>query len=175
MELRAEALIAHPRDLVFRTYRDRLPELLDYLPNVRGIEVQSREEDGPRVELVNVWHGGGEIPAAVRKFLSDSMLSWTDYALWDESAHTCAWRSEAHSFKEAVDSRGTNHYVERGPGRSAIRIEGRIDVDAAKIAGVPRLLAGQVGKLVEAFLIKQVKDNLQEVARGVERYLSEQS
>lgn len=174
MELRTEATIDHPRDEVFRAYRDLLPDLVPYLPNVRGIEVKSRVEKGSVVEMVNVWNGGGDVPAAVRAILSESVLSWTDYAEWNEDEHTCRWRTEAHSFKEAVDSRGRNHFVEFAPDRMIIRIEGRIDVDAAKIPGVPRMVAGKVGKLIESFLIKQVQDNLQEVARGVGRYLSEQ-
>lgn len=174
MELRAEAIIDQNRDTVFRVYRDELPDLLAYLPNVRGIEVKSRKGDGPIVEFVNVWHGGGDIPAAVRAFLSDSMLSWTDHAKWDESDWSCQWRSEAHSFTEAVDSRGKNTFVELGPEKMAIRINGRIDVDASRISGIPRLVAGKIGKLIEGFLIKQVQDNLQEVARGVDRYLRDQ-
>jgi len=173
MELRTEATIDQPRDVVFRVYRDILPDLVPYLPNVRGIEVKSRSENGDVVELVNVWHGGGDVPAAVRAILSESVLSWTDYARWNESDFTCTWRSEAHAFKEAVDSRGVNSFVALGPQRMAIRIDGRIDVDASKIPGVPRLVAGKVGKLIESFLIKQVQDNLQEVARGVGRYLRE--
>lgn len=173
MELRAEAIIEQDRDTVFRVYRDELKDLLPYLPNVRGIEVKSRKVDGPVVEYVNVWHGGGDIPAAVRAVLSESVLSWTDHARWDETDFSCQWRSEAHSFTEAVDSRGRNTFVALGPGRMAIRIDGRIDVDAAKIPGIPRLVAGKVGKLIEGFLIKQVQDNLQEVARGVGRYLRE--
>lgn len=171
MNLQAEAIIERPRDAVFRVYRDHLVDLVPDLPSVRAIEVQSRKEEGDRVEAVNVWHGGGDIPAAVRNFLSQSMLSWTDYALWDASDFTCTWRSESHSFREAVDSQGKNAFVELGPNRMAIRIRGNIKVDAAKVPGVPRLLAGSAGSLIERFLIKQVHDNLQEVAAGVERFL----
>ncbi|AKU92283.1 hypothetical protein [Vulgatibacter incomptus] len=175
MELSAEATISQPRDEVFRVYRDELTRLLPYLPNVRGIDVKSRKETGDRVEIVNVWHGGGEIPAAVRAFLSESMLSWTDYAEWNSSDFSCTWRSESHSFSEAVDSRGRNVFVEAGPGRCTIRIGGRIDVAAAKIPGVPRLLAGTIGPAIERFLVKQIQDNVQEVARGVDRFLREKA
>lgn len=174
MELRTEATIDHPRDRVFRVYRDELPDLVPFLPNVRAIEVKSRKDAGSIVELVNVWRGGGEIPSALRAILSESVLSWTDYATWNEDDFTCTWRTETHSFQEAVDSRGKNRFVDLGPDRMAIRIEGRLDVDATKIPGVPKLVAGKVGKLLESFLVKQVADNLQEVARGVSRYLSQQ-
>jgi len=173
MELKAEATVHQPRDAVFRVYRDELLHLVPFLPSVRGIEMESRKDEGDHTRLVNVWHGGGEVPAAVRAFLSSSMLSWTDYADWNASDFTCTWRSESHSFKDAVDSTGVNHFVEAGANRSTILIGGRIDVDASKIPGVPRLLAGKVGPMIERFLAKQVQDNLQEVARGVDRYLRE--
>jgi len=173
MELRTEATIDQPRDVVFRAYRDLLPDLISYLPNVRRIDVKSRQEKGHLVELVNQWYGGGDIPAPLRAVLSDAVLSWTDYAEWNEQDFTCKWRNET-AFKEAVNSHGVNHFVELGPNRMAIRIDGRIDVDASKVPGVPRLVAGKIGKLIESFLIKQVQDNLQEVARGVGRYLREQ-
>lgn len=174
MELKAEATIEQPRDAVFRVYRDDLLKLLPYLPGVRGIDVESRKDEGDLSELVNVWHGGGEVPQAVRAVLSSSMLSWTDYATWNAADFSCSWRSESHSFKDAVNSRGINHFLEAGANRSKILISGRIDVDASKIKGVPRLLAGTIGPVIERFLIKQVQDNLQEVARGVDRYLREQ-
>src|SRR5436190_355147 len=84
---------------------DKLVELVDFLPNVRKIEVTSREEKDGKIKLVNVWHGGGEVPAAVRAFLSEGMLSWTDYAEWEQATWTVKWKSESHSFKNAVDSR----------------------------------------------------------------------
>ena len=41
MELRADARIPFPRDVVFAAYRDEMTGLLQYLPNVRRIEVKS--------------------------------------------------------------------------------------------------------------------------------------
>ena len=173
MDYRAEATIEGSREDVYRVYRDRMTDLVPYLPNIRGIEVKGRKEAGPRVELVNVWHGGGEIPSAIRAVLSEGALSWTDYATWDEPTWTCDWRSETHSFTEAVDSRGHDDFLVVSPRRAMIRMTGRLTVDAKKVPHVPRLLAGTIGKAIETFLVKQIQDNLQEVARGVERYLRE--
>lgn len=173
MDLHAEAIIDQPREQVFRVYRDHLVDLVSYLPSVRAIEVQSRKVEGERVEMVNVWHGGGDIPAALRAILSESMLSWTDYALWDTADFSCAWRSESHSLRDGMDSRGRNEFLNLGPTRMMIRIRGRIDVDGTKIPGVPRFAASKLGGLLERFLVKQVADNLKDVARGVDRYLRE--
>ncbi len=173
MDFRAETVIEGPRDAVYRINRDKLLELLPYLPNVRKIEVTSHKEEAGRIKRVNVWHGGGEIPGAVRGFLSEGLLSWTDYAEWDEATFSVSWRSESHSFKDAVDSRGRSEFSVLGPTRSKITILGKLDVDAAKVKGVPKLVAGTIGKQIEKFLIKQVQDNLLEVGKGTEQYLRE--
>lgn len=171
MEIAADATLPFPRPVVFAAYRDDLTKLLQYLPNVRNIEVKSRKEDGPRVELVNIWHGGGEIPAAARAVLSEAMLSWTDYASWDESKWTCDWRTETHSFTEAVDCRGTNRFVEVDGG-TRIEIRGDLKIDAKKIKGVPGFLAGKVASAVESFLSGKIKPNLVEVTEGLRKYLA---
>ncbi len=176
MELTADATLPFPRPLVFAAYRDQLPELLAYLPNVRNIEVKSRKESPGRVELVNLWHGGGEIPAAARAVLSEAMLNWTDYADWDENAWTCAWRTETHAFTEAVKCSGKNHFVEidLGDGRAKgtrIEIRGDLAIDAKKIKGVPGFLAGKVGSTVESFLAQRIRPNLVEVTDGLRKHL----
>ena len=56
MDLSADARLSFPRPVVFSAYRDRLSELLPFLPNVRRIEVKSRVEEGLVTKLVNEWH-----------------------------------------------------------------------------------------------------------------------
>lgn len=173
MEIRADAEIAFSRPVVFSTYRDQMVELVPYLPNILKIEVREREDDPPKTRLVNIWHGGGEIPRAARAFLSESMLSWTDHARWDESDFTCAWRIETHAFVEAVRCEGSNRYVELASDRTRIEIRGDLSVDAKKVRGVPRMLAKTVGRTVEQFLVGHITPNLAAVSKGVERHLQE--
>lgn len=170
MDLSADATIPFPRELVFSTYRDKLAELREFMPNVRDIEITSRKDAGDVVEFVNIWHGGGEIPAAARAFLSEKMLSWTDHARWDVSKFTCDWRIETHAFTEAVTCGGTNTFVDKGE-TTLLQIRGKIQIDAKKIKGVPSLLAGKVGKTVEDFLAGKIRPNLLEASAGVEKYL----
>jgi len=175
MELRSDARIPFPRDVVFAAYRDDIVKLLPYLPNVRRIEVKSRKDDGPRSDLVNIWHGGGEIPAAARAVLSESMLSWTDYATWFADQLACEWRIETHAFTEAVQCGGRNEFVEDGPGNTILQIRGKLEIDAKKIKGVPGFLAGKVGKIVEEFLVGKIQPNLVETVKGLEKYLQSKS
>jgi hypothetical protein len=175
MELRADARLPYPRDLVIATYRDDITKVLTYLPNVRNIEVKSRKDDGAVSELVNVWHGGGEIPAAARAILSESMLSWTDYATWDTGKLRCDWRIETHAFTEAVRCEGFNVFLEDGPGKTLLEIRGVLEIDAKKIRGVPGFLAGKVGRTVEEFLGHKIQPNLIETVRGLTKYLDEKA
>jgi hypothetical protein len=173
MDLSADARLSFPRPVVFAAYRDKLVDLLPFLPNVRGIEVKSRTDEGAVSRMVNEWHGGGEIPAAARAFISESMLSWTDHATWDESKWTCEWRIETHAFSEAVTCRGENRFLEDG-GATKLEIRGTLSIDAKKIKGVPGLFAGKVGKAVEELLVGKIQPNLVEVSRGLAKYLEQQ-
>jgi hypothetical protein len=171
MELRADAAIPFPRELVFATYRDHIHELVAYLPNVRDIQVKSRKEDGTVVELVNDWHGGGEVPGAVRALVGDSLLSWTDYARWDAATMTCDWRTETQAFAESMRCAGRNEFLEAGPSATRLLVRGSLDVDAKKMRGIPSFLAGKVGRTIEEFVGGKINVNLEETARALTRYL----
>lgn len=172
MQLSADATLPFARPVVFAAYRDHLVDLVEFLPNIRRIEVRSRKDDGARSELVNEWHGGGEIPAAARAVLSESMLSWTDYATWDQDEWTCSWKIETHSFTEAVDCRGKNRFVEQA-GSTRLEIRGDLVIDGKKLKAVPRLLAGTVARAVEDILVKKITPNLLSVSDGLRKYLEQ--
>ncbi|MDP9151570.1 MAG: hypothetical protein M3O36_16745 [Myxococcota bacterium] len=175
MELSADAVIPFPREAVFAAYRDDLAKLLPYLPNVRSIEVKSRTETGPVVEMVNVWHGGGDIPAAARAILSESMLSWTDHATWNREALRCDWRIETHALSEAVRCFGHDLFLEPRPGETLLQIRGTIEIDGKKIRGVPGFLAGKVSRTVEEVLLGKIQPNLVETAKGLTKYLQQRA
>jgi hypothetical protein len=174
MRLDVSVEIPFARAEIFAVYRDKLPELVPYLPNVRGITVTSRVDEGQISKFVNRWKGGGDIPAAVRKFLSADLLEWDDHATWDATKFTTQWRTIVPAFKDAVDAQGWNYYDELGPKLTRYRIEGELKVDAGKIRGVPRLLSGTISPVVETFLVGAIKPNLISTAKGVEQYLRKQ-
>jgi hypothetical protein len=171
MKIDVTARIAFPRELVFAAYRDHLPELVPYLENVRAITVSSRTDEGGVTKIVNRWKGGGEIPGVVRKFLSEELLEWDDHATWNPAEWRCEWVTVVPAFKDAVDARGHNEYRDVN-GHTELKIVGELKVDATKVRGVPRLLAGTVGPAVESFLVGRIRPNFLTVAQGVEAYLA---
>ncbi|MBV9947850.1 MAG: hypothetical protein JOZ69_13435 [Myxococcales bacterium] len=171
MELHADASIPFPRDVVFATYRDHIAELVPFLPNVRSIQVRSRSDDGAVATMVNDWHGGGDIPGAVRAIVGDAMLSWTDHARWDATTFRCDWRTETQAFAEALQCSGVNEFLEDGPGKTRLLVRGTLQVDAKKVRGVPGFLAGKVGRTIEEFLGSRINVNLAETGKALTRYL----
>ncbi len=174
MRLDVTVDIPYPREKVFTVYRDRLPELVQYLPNVRAIEVKQRVDEGATTRLLNRWKGGGEIPAVVRKFLSEELLEWDDYATWHADRWLTEWKTVVPAFKEAVKAEGQNRFEAAGD-KTRFTISGVIEVDATRVKLVPRILAGTVGPAVEKFIVSAIKPNLLAVADGVRRYLDAQA
>ncbi|MBI2377135.1 MAG: hypothetical protein HYV07_24250 [Deltaproteobacteria bacterium] len=173
MRIEADARIAFPRELVFSTYRDRLPNLVPHLPNVKEIEVLEREDaaKGPgTTRLLNVWHAQGEIPKVAQTVIKPEMLNWKDYALWNQNDWTCEWRVETKIFTENVSCKGKNQFIEKD-GATILQIRGELDIDLRGIRGVPKFLAGTVAPVVEKFIVGLLTPNLLSVSDGLAKFL----
>ena len=146
MKLESDVFVPFNRKLVFETYRDRLPELVPHLPNVKGITVESREDgldgDPSRIRLLNRWQAQAEVPKIAQAVIKPDALAWLDYAEWNSAQWSCDWRIETQMFTENVRCSGTNTYEEQGDG-TQLRIRGELDVSLSGIRGVPRLLANR--------------------------------
>lgn len=174
MKLEADARIPFPREVVYSTYRDRLPELVPHLPNVEAITVQKRE-DAPEgragvTKLLNLWKAKGDVPKVAQGVLKPEMLAWLDHATWDQNAWTCDWRIETRMFTENVRCSGHNTY-EEVDGETILRIRGHLEVNLKGIPGVPGFLAGKVTPFVEKFIVDLLTPNLLSVAKGLEGFL----
>jgi hypothetical protein len=179
MELRADARISFPREVVFATYRDRLPELVPHLPNVKRISVEKREDDFGGTsgvsKMLNLWEAKGDIPKVAQAVIKPDMLAWLDYALWNQNDWTCEWRIETKMFTQNIKCGGKNRYVSIDASTSVLEIRGDLDVDLKGIPGVPRFLAGAVAPAVEKFVIALLTPNLTSVAKGLEAFLKEEA
>jgi hypothetical protein len=170
MEIESDVSLSFPRARIFKTYRDRLEEVAPCLPNVRSIEVASREDRPGEVVLVNEWAGGGDIPAVARAIVSESMLSWTDHATWKEGTFTMEWRTVVHAFPGALESSGVNRFVETPTG-TTIEFRGSLVCDASKVPGVPKLMARTLNGTLEKLFVGKIAENLVAVGRGVGKLL----
>ncbi len=171
MDFEITEIIHHPTEEVYLTYRDRLPSLVPYLPNVDEVEVVEREEldQGPR--LLNRWCVTGSIPRSVRPFFKGKRLTYLDHARWSDEESLVRWSLEIGLFPDAVGCGGTNFFRQgSSPGTTEVSLTGALTVDLSKVAGVPRFFHGLAPK-IESFVLDRIRPNLSSVTRAVEQYL----
>lgn len=171
MRFQSSQVIPFPVDLVFVLVRDRLPDLVPYLPNVVRIVTESREESGAEVVRVrNRWYGRADIPKAVARLVDPEKIAWLDTAAWDSGEKTCRWEIQPMFFRENVTCSGVNRYVAEG-NATRLEITGDLRVQTRGVPGVPRLLAGKISEQVEKFIVKLLTPNLDSLAKGVTKFL----
>lgn len=170
MEIHAVSTIRHPRERVLRAYRDELPKIAAYMPNVKQVVVQKREEGDGWVKLHNVWTGKAEIPRMAQSIVKPEILLWDDYATWHEAESYCEWRIGLRVFNETFKCAGTNHIRAEGA-HTRVELRGDLQLDLTDIPGVPRLLAGTMRSQLEAFIVKMIRPNLEETNVALGRYL----
>lgn len=172
MELTARTRIPYPRELVYRTIRDRLPELAKYMPNVKEIVMKEREDKGTQVRFLNLWTASSEIPAIAQRYVKPELFQWKDRALWDESGWWCDWSVETGAWPGVVECGGRNVYVEYDGGVE-LQINGTLTLNLDK-APIPKLFVGSVRPLVERMIVAAMKPNLTSIGDAVAGYLKAQ-
>jgi nitrogen fixation protein len=175
MRIHSESLISHPQDVVYEAYRDRLPELAAYIPDVKEIVVESREEVGPgRVKLHNVWVADREVPVFARAIIKPEMLRWDDFADWRDDEHRVHWTLRLRVFTDQVTCAGTNTFVKVDDASTKVFLAGDLDIDLRNIPGVPRLLAGGLKPKIEKFIVELITPNLERINESLQQFLDDQ-
>ena len=172
MRIEADSVLRHPRERVFAAYRDDIRDVVEFLPNVREIEVVERRDEGTKVHLHNIWRGGIELPQKLSDALATSFFSWHDRAVWDEETWSCEWTIEPLSLEGAVSCQGRSDFVDLGGAKTRLEMTGELSIHLERIRGVPAFLAGSLGRTTEAFLIRQMTTNLAAVSGALAAYLS---
>jgi hypothetical protein len=173
MKIKSISVLQFPRDKVWLTIRDRLPDLVHFLDDIEEVTVQSRAErpDGT-VELVNIWQAKPNLPALVSNHLKPEMFAWTDQAEYRAGTYECHWRLEPHFFSKRIQCSGVTRYESALGGRGTrVTFDGNIDLSIQGLPGVPALLEGTVASAVESFLTVLVPKNFRKLTAAVEKFL----
>ena len=172
-EINVKNEVAFEREKVFRVFRDKLPDLLSYLPDVEDIQVLEREEiDENTIKLLNLWQASyDQVPKAARGFIKPEMLKWKDHATWRQDEWVCEWVIEPDFLSDAISCQGKNTFIDKGDGKTEVIISGTLEIDVKKIKGVPKIGSAKIGKTVEDFAVPMISSNLSNVVKGVESYL----
>jgi len=173
MKIHSESRIHHPLELVYACYRDQLPQIAPYTPDIREIIVNSREdlEQGPK--LHNIWIADRDIPKVAQRIIKPEMLRWDDFAEWNNTAKHVDWRLNIPAFPDQVACSGRNAFFADGPNATRVVLTGDLKINVKNVPGVPRLLAGRIAPKLEAFIVKLITPNLEKVNHSLERFLDE--
>lgn len=161
-----------PRESVFRTYRDDLPALIEFLPHVRRIEAVDRQDVTGGIETRHTWHGGGDIPIPVQRGLGDNAfpLGRACPVVRGGLVVRLVHRDARLPRRGAV--RGASHVRGFGPAHAAFEeIKGSMSIDLGAIKALPSFLADGLAKTVEQFVSRQITANLLSVSDALTRYL----
>ena len=170
MKIHSESRIAYPREQVYLAYRDRLPEIARYIPDIKTIETLTREATDTGVRLHNAWVSQSEIPAVVSKFIRPEHLRWDDHAEWNDAGSYVDWTIKTRAFTEAVACSGRNEILEDGDG-TLVRLTGDFHINLKEISGVPSFLAKRLAPQIEKFIVTMITPNLEEVNASIQRFL----
>jgi hypothetical protein len=170
MEIRSESRIHYPREQVYRAYRDRLPDIASYIPDVREIKVLSREEGDATLRLHNEWIAHREIPQIASSILRPEHLRWDDFATWHDGAFYCDWEIKPRAFTDAVRCKGRNTFVADGDA-TLVRLTGDLQIDLREIPGVPGFLGKRLAPQVEKFIVSLITPNLKATNESIQAFL----
>jgi hypothetical protein len=173
MRIHSESIIRHPQARVYAAYRDRLPEIAEYIPDVKEIVVESREEKDGVVKIHNVWIADREVPVFAKPFLKPEMMRWDDFAEWVDAKNMVRWNLKLRLFTDSVRCGGTNTFRAVDDKTTAVTLEGDLDIDLKTIPGVPNILAGGLKPKVEKFIVSLITPNLEKVNQSLQQFLDE--
>jgi hypothetical protein len=163
--------IPFPREDVFRFQRDRLADVLDRLPSIAGVEVLSRETDGPRVRTVKRWTGRVDaLPEALRAAIPARALQWRDEATWDEERWTVEWAIDLVGFPGALRAGGKNRFEADGAD-TIVQLSGDVAVVAERVPG--GAMVRPLLPAFERFLVGQIRGDLRRTLDAVGERLGE--
>jgi hypothetical protein len=173
MRIHSESIIRHPQERVYEAYRDRLSEIAAYIPDVKEIIVKSRDEKPGVVTIHNEWIADKEVPVYARAFLKPEMMRWDDFAVWTDAKSQVAWTLKLRVFADSVKCGGTNTFKRIDDDKTAVTLEGDLDINLKTIPGVPNLLAGGLKPKVEKFIVSLITPNLERVNQSLQQFLDE--
>ncbi len=176
MEFVYEEPIPGPPDRALAMLRDRLTDLVAYLPAIDKIDELERqvEEDG-NVRIVNLWQGNRKlVPTLAKPFVTKVMMTWEDHAYWLSEKREVVWRFEPMRFKRLFTCEGRNYLIEAEDGNSVLRMTGDLNVYPETVPGISARMAKRLKPKIAPWAIERIKPNLMQVPRALQAFFEEE-
>lgn len=175
-QFKSVILVKHPVETVWQTIRDRLPEMVQFLDDVKDIKLESRTQNPNSLQLINVWQADIILPTKVQTILETDSVKWTDRAEWFEENNLCQWSIEPHFFKDRIDCKGSTQFESAIGGRGTrITFGGELVINTKDIPGVPAFMESTVTKTVESIITTLIPKNFRKITDALSILLKQQA
>jgi hypothetical protein len=175
MNFKRTSIIKYPIELVWATMRDKMPEVVNLLPEIASVDISAyaTTESGD-VLVTKVWSAAPKLPDFVAKHIQSDMLSWTEYGEWVADSKVCAWSIESHGLKDAIDCKGETGFEPALGGKGTrITFSGNVEIDAQKLSERLRIANAISTQVLELVAHSVIPHNFGESAKAIEKYLGE--
>jgi hypothetical protein len=170
---RTVAVVRAPVDALYVFMRDRLPEVVPDLQDIRSVRVLERRKgrDGS-VHLVNEWRAATRLPSSLGGILRADDLGWLDRAVYGNTNGVCRWQIEPFFLRDHIRCEGTTTYEPAMAGRGArVTFQGRFELDSAAVQRHVGLLHQPVTRLVESIVTTLIPRNFRRMIDAATRRL----
>ena len=159
--------IDHPTEVVYATLRDRLSELVGYIPDLAELKrVSFERSSGSGVEITSHWRASTPIPAVAESVLPKDLFQWTQVALWKDDDRSVEYRLHGFGFGAS----GVVHFLSEGGG-TVVKATVYVDIQFERFM-VPKWVVKKVHPLVEKNVRRVLHANMVGLVNGLRSYLS---
>lgn len=172
---RALVLVRQPPPLMWRTVRDRLPDLVPRIDDVDRITVLEREESDGDVHLVNEWWASQRVPEPIGRALGISEIGWIDRCEWTATDLVARWTIQPHVLREHITCQGTTSYEPAMGGRGVrVTVEGTFDLAPGALSGLASALERPVGAFVGSVVSTMIPRSTRKVVEAAAELVGEE-
>ncbi len=164
--------IALPRDVVYKTLRDDLVHLTNYLPNIKSIKLIKKELTDDGIKVLNKWQGNNLAQLLEGKIAHIADMAWLDRAEWHDKEHTCNWSYTPFILEEYINAHGIYIFLSYGK-HTIIKISGDLKIDIASYPLVSSELKGTINDELFQNFFRLIKINFETIVNGLEDYIKE--
>ena len=161
------------KEKMWKAYRDHLVEIGDRISFVERIEVVSRDEEGSKTHVKNIWDTSGQIPSGIKTFLPDSLFKYHDIACWDNENYILDFEDFPTGQSKIYRINGKAKF--EGDEESTlitqdIEIELNILENIPALKKVPSFMQKKILEQMSKFFVSEAKKNLKIIINEVYQF-----
>lgn len=175
MRFEVEDHARFPRATVFAAHRDRLEDIVKFLPDVERVELRGRERHAGGKEVQHHhWTGSpAALPVLIRPLVPPALLQWRQVTTWDGANWRADWSIDVPGLGEAIAASGRHLYLEDGQ-HCRMELEGDFSFRPDRVPQLKQVPAAAV-PMIEGVVVKIIVPMIQRTGEAVAKFLEQEA